>query len=98
MIAPVVFSKTRMVCSASGRASRAQPGVEGRLPAAGLGRWKFDVHPGAVQHMNHCLADVWEEGVDQAGDEKLDGFGHNLSGKLYFTFVLKVTQLTRLLV
>jgi hypothetical protein len=70
----------------------AQAGIEGRLAAAGLGRWKFNANAGPVQNTDHRFADVREEGIDQAGNEKLDGFGHILSGKLYFTFVLKVTQ------
>ena len=39
------------------------------------------LHP-PLQHLDHCLADVREERVAQAGLEKLDGLGHQFSGKI----------------
>jgi hypothetical protein len=61
---------------------RAETGIESGLPAAGLGRREIHPHPGPVQNIDHCLANLWEEGVNQAGDEKLDCFGHAISGKI----------------
>ena len=69
-------SKTRMVCSAIRRACWAHPGVESRLPAAGLSGWKVDLHPGAFQDAHHCLAGFRVKRIDDAGDEELDGFRH----------------------
>ena len=47
-----------------------EAGVEGGLPAAGLGRRKVHVRPQAPQHPDYALAHLRVELVDDAGDEE----------------------------
>lgn len=53
--------------------------VEGRLPAAGLVGRELDGRPGPLQHPHHRLPGSGIEGVNQAGDEELDGEGHGFN-------------------
>jgi hypothetical protein len=55
-----------------GAGLRAQPGIESRLPTAGLCSREFNSNAGAVQYMHNRLADLRKECVDQTSNEKLD--------------------------
>jgi hypothetical protein len=46
--------------------------VEGRLAAAGLGRWKVDFNSKASENANHAHADVGKELIYQTGDKQGD--------------------------
>ena len=61
----------------------AHPGVEGRLPAASLAGGEFYRDAGALQDFDHRLADLRVQGIDDAGDEKLDGWTHGFNCILY---------------
>ena len=52
-----------------------QARVEGRLSAAGLLAGEIHTYAEAVKNVHDGLTRLREEGIDEAGDEKLDG-GH----------------------
>jgi hypothetical protein len=54
----------------------AHPGVEGRLPAAGLPGRKFHLYPGPVEHMYDRFAQLGVKCIDDAGRKELGGDAH----------------------
>ena len=51
-------------------------GVEGGLPAAGLGFWKVDLVAQALQHLGDGDADLRENLIHDAGDKQGDASAH----------------------